>query len=156
MSYEFISEEAFQKLNDELQYLKTEGRRKVAKQLQEAREKGDLSENAEYDAAKEAQALLEQRIARLEEILSRVKVVSKDKIDTSKVNILTKVKVQNLRTGQTMFFRIVSESEANFKEGKISTKSPIGKALMGHKVGDVVEIQVPAGQLQFKILEITV
>ncbi len=156
MSYEFISEEAFQRLNEELQYLKTEGRRKVAKQLQEAREKGDLSENAEYDAAKEAQALLEQRIARLEEILSRVKVISKDKIDTSKVNILTKVKVQNLKTGQVMHFRIVSESEANFKEGKISTKSPIGKALMGHKVGDVVEIQVPAGKLQFKILEITV
>ncbi len=153
---EHLSAEAYERLRKELEYLKGEGRRKIAQQLKEAREKGDLSENAEYDAAKEAQAMLEQRIAKLESILARAKVIDKSKIDTSRVNLLTNVKLKNLTTGQIVTFKIVSESEANVREGKISVKSPIGAALLGKKKGEIVEVQVPAGKVRFEILDITI
>jgi transcription elongation factor GreA len=151
----YYTEEGLQKLKDELNYLRTKGRADIAKQIAEARDKGDLSENAEYDAAKDAQGLLEMKIAKLEQIVGNGRVIDENKIDTSKVSILSKVKIRNKKNGAMITYIIVSEEEADLKAGKISVKSPIGKGLLGKKVGEVAEIDVPAGKLEFEIQEIS-
>lgn len=152
----YFTEEGLKKLQDELHFLKTKERASVTKQIAEARDKGDLSENAEYDAAREAQGLLEARIAKLEDMLSNARVRDISSVDTSKVSILTKVKIKNTKTKQEVEYTLVTQSEANLKEGKISVDSPIGKALMGKKVGDKVDVTVPAGVMPFEIISISV
>ena len=151
----YYTQEGLNKLKEELNFLKTKERSSIAKQIAEAREKGDLSENAEYDAAKEAQGLLELKISKLEEIVANARLIDDSQLDTSKVMILTKVKIKNLKNNQMMQYTLVAENEANLKEGKISIDSPIGKGLLGKKVGDKVDIQVPAGKIPFEIIEIT-
>ena len=151
----YYSQEGLTKLKDELHFLKTKERTSIAKQIAEAREKGDLSENAEYDAAKEAQGMLEMKISKLEEVVSNARLMDDSKLDTSKVMILTKVKIKNLKNNQIMQYTLVAQSEANLKEGKISIDSPIGKGLVGKKVGDKVEINAPAGAIPFQIIEIS-
>ncbi|MGZ3862664.1 MAG: transcription elongation factor GreA [Bacteroidia bacterium] len=151
----YFTEEGLQKLKDEVHFLKTKERASIVRQIAEARDKGDLSENAEYDAAREAQGLLEARIAKLEDILANARLVDASHVDTSKVSILTKVKIKNLKNNQTVQYTLVTQSEANLKEGKISVDSPIGKGLMGKKVGDKVDITVPAGTIPFEIVEIS-
>lgn len=152
----YYTQEGLNKLKDELHFLKTKERANIAKQIAEAREKGDLSENAEYDAAREAQGLLELRISKLEDIVANARLIDDSQLDTSKVMILTKVKIKNLKNNQSMQYTLVAENEANLKEGKISVDSPIGKGLLGKKVGDKVDIQVPAGTIPFEIIEITI
>jgi transcription elongation factor GreA len=154
MASSYVTEEGLKKLKEELQQLKTKERPSISKQIAEARDKGDLSENAEYDAAKEAQGMLEMRISKLETTIRNSKVVGNTNLDTSKVAILTKVKIKNMANGKLMTYHIVPETEANFKEGKISVDSPIAKGLLGKKVKDKVEIQAPAGKLTFEIIEI--
>lgn len=151
----YFTEEGLQKLKDELHYLKTKERTNIARQIAEAREKGDLSENAEYDAAREAQGHLEAKIAKMEDILANARLVDTNQVDTSKVSILTRVKIKNLKNGQMMEYVLVTQNEANLKEGKISVDSPIGKGLMGKKVGEKVDITVPAGSIPFEIIEIS-
>ena len=150
----YLSKEGMENLRSELNELK-KGRHQIANQIAEARDKGDLSENAEYDAAKEAQGLHEMKIAKLEVTLSRSVVLNEDAIDTSKATTLCTVKVKNLKIKKEFDFTLVSESEADLKEGKISVSSPIGKGLLGHKVGDIVEIEVPSGKMEFEILKIS-
>jgi transcription elongation factor GreA len=140
----------------ELQQLKTVERKAATQAVVEARDKGDLSENAEYDAAREAQALLELRIAKLEDVIANARIVDESKIDLSKVSILTTIKIKNLGNGAQMKYTLVAENEADLKIGKISVDSPIGKALLGKKVGENVEVQVPAGKVTFQITEITI
>lgn len=152
----YYTEEGLQKLKNELNELKTKGRADIAKQIAEARDKGDLSENAEYDAAKDAQGLLELKISKLEEVVGNARVIDESKIDTSKVSILSKVKIKNQKNGMEVTYTIVSEEEADLKSGKISVKSPIGQGLLGKKVGDTVQIQVPAGKVNFEILAISI
>ena len=143
-------------LKVEIQELKTKGRAEMSRQIKEAREKGDLSENAEYDAAKEAQGLMEMKIAKLEELLMNARLLDESKIDTSKVSVFTTVKLHDTKFKKDIKYTLVSEKEADIKTGKISVTSPIGKGLLGKKVGDTVNITVPAGVIEFKILEITV
>lgn len=152
----YYTEEGLQKLKDELHQLRTVERQSVIRQIAEARDKGDLSENAEYDAAKEAQGLLELKIAKLEEIVSNARIVDSAQLDTSKVSILTTVKIKNLKNNAEMKYTLVAENEADFKAGKISIDSPIGKGLVGRKVGDKVEVTVPAGVIPFQIMEISI
>jgi transcription elongation factor GreA len=154
MSVSYITEDGLKKLKEELHQLKTQERPSISKQIAEARDKGDLSENAEYDAAKEAQGLLEMRISKLEDTLRNSKIVDNTNLDISKVAILTKVKIKNTSNGKLMTYHIVPETEANLKEGKISIDSPIAKGLLGKKVKDKAEVQAPAGKLIFEILEI--
>jgi len=151
----YYTKEGLDKLKQELNTLKTTGRADMAKQIAEARDKGDLSENAEYDAAKDAQGLLELKISKLEEVVSKARVIDESRIDTSKVSILSKVKIKNKKNGAQMTYTLVSEEEADLKTGKISVKSPIGKGLRGKKVGESTEIQVPAGKIEFEIQEIS-
>ncbi len=152
----YVTEEGLKKLQDELKQLKTVERPNISQQIAEARDKGDLSENAEYDAAKEAQGLLELRISKLEDVIANSRVLDEKMIDTSSVQILNKVKLKNLKNNAMMEYTIVSESEANLKEMKISVSTPIAKGLLGKKVGDVVEIKVPSGLMQFEIINISV
>lgn len=151
----YYNQEGLDKLKEELQYLKTEGRAQIAKAISEARDKGDLSENAEYDAAKEAQGLHEAKIAKLEDALANARLIDESSLDTSKVLALSIVKIKNRKNNQEMTFQLVSETEADMKEGKISVKSPIAKGLLGKSVGDVAIVEVPAGQLEFEVLEIS-
>jgi transcription elongation factor GreA len=127
----------------------------ISQQIAEARDKGDLSENAEYDAAKEAQGLLEMRIAKLEDMIANARIIDESKIDTSQVQILNKVKIKNTKNNQQMEYMLVSESESDIKNGKISVATPIAKGLLGKKVGDIVDIKVPSGLMSFEILEIS-
>ena len=152
----YYTEEGLQKLKDELHQLESVERKKVIGQIAEARDKGDLSENAEYDAAKEAQGLLELKIAKLKEIIANARIVDGSQLDTSKVSILTTVKIKNMKNNMEMKYTLVAENEADLKSGKISVDSPIGKGLMSKKVGDVVDVTVPAGVIPFKIMEITI
>jgi transcription elongation factor GreA len=152
----YYTQEGLNKLKDELNFLKTKERASIARQIAEAREKGDLSENAEYDAAKEAQGLLELKISKLEEIVANARLIDETQLDTSKVMILTKVKIKNLKNNQMMEYTLVAENEASLKEGKISIDSPIGKGLLGKKVGDKVDIVVPAGTIPFQIVKISI
>ena len=150
----YYTQEGFDKLRNELNDLKTKGRTAMAAQIAEARDKGDLSENAEYDAAKDAQGLLELKISKLEEVMSGARVMDENSIDTSSVSVMCKVKVKNLKVGAIFEYTLVSEEEANLKLMKISVSSPIGRGLLGKKVGEKAEITVPAGKLEFEILEI--
>lgn len=152
----YYTEEGLNKMRAELQQLKTVERKAATQAVVEARDKGDLSENAEYDAAREAQALLELRIAKLEDIIANARIVDESQIDLSKVSILTTVKIKNVNNGAQMKYTLVAENEADLKNGKISVDSPIGKALLGKKVGENVEVQVPAGKVTFQIAEITI
>jgi transcription elongation factor GreA len=151
----YYTREGLDKLKEELQHLKTVGRAAISKAIAEARDKGDLSENAEYDAAKEAQGLHEAKIAQMQEVVANARLLDESKLDTSKVLALSKVKIKNIKNGMTMTYQLVSETEADLKAGKISVTSPIAKGLLGKKVGEVTEIQVPAGKMEFEILEIS-
>ncbi|MCB0497788.1 MAG: transcription elongation factor GreA [Cyclobacteriaceae bacterium] len=150
----YYTKEGLQKLKQELNELKTKGRADIAKQIAEARDKGDLSENAEYDAAKDAQGHLEAKIAMLEQAVGNAREIDESSIDTSKVSILSKVKIKNLKMGVTVTYTLVAEEEADLKAGKISVKSPIGKGLLGKKEGEVAEIETPGGLMSFEVLEI--
>ncbi|AWM15305.1 transcription elongation factor GreA [Flavobacterium sp. NRK F10] len=151
----YYTAEGLKKLRDELEYLKSVERPKASDAIAEARDKGDLSENAEYDAAKEAQGLLEMKIAKMEELLANARLIDESQLDVSKVLVLSTVKIKNQANGMEMKYTLVAESEADLKTGKISVTSPIGKGLLGKKVGEVAEVQVPNGALKFEILEIT-
>jgi len=152
----YVTQETFEKMQEELHLLKSVDRPAASRAIGEAREKGDLKENAEYDAAKEAQGLLEAKIKYLEGIIATARILDESTIDFSRVSILTKVTVTNLATNKTVTYHIVSEKEASLKDGKISVTSPIGKGLLGKVVGEVAEVVVPAGVLKFKIENITV
>jgi transcription elongation factor GreA len=151
---QYYTEEGLKRLKDELQELKGKGRMDIAKQIAEARDKGDLSENAEYDAAKDAQGHLELKIAKLEAVVGNARILDNSQMDTSKVGILCTVKIKNIKNGMVVSYTLVSEEEADLKAGKISLASPFGKGLVGKTVGQIAEINAPAGQLQFEILEI--
>ncbi len=151
----YFTQEGLQKLKDEIHYLKTVERKKITQQIAEARDKGDLSENAEYDAAKEAQGLMEARIANLVSNLSNARLVDETKIDTSRVLILSTVKLRNNKNKAEMKYTLVAENEADFKSNKISISSPIGKGLLGKKVGEVAVIKIPNGELELEIVKIT-
>lgn len=151
----YLTPEGLEKLKQELVYLKTQGRAEISKQIAEARDKGDLSENAEYDAAKEAQGLHELKISKLEEVLANSRVIDESKLDTSKVLVLSKVKIKNVKNGTVMNYQLVAEKEADLKTGKISVQSPIAKGLLGKSVGDIADVTVPNGTMQFEILEIS-
>jgi transcription elongation factor GreA len=151
----YYSEQGLQDLKNELEHLKSVERPRITNQIAEARDKGDLSENAEYDAAKEAQGMLEMQIAKLEERLSNARVIDESQLDTSKVLILSIVKIKNIANGATMTYTLVAENEADLKAGKISVNSPIAKGLLGKEVGDKAEIKVPNGVMEFEIVEIT-
>ena len=152
----YVTQDTFEKMQEELHLLKSVDRPAASKAIAEAREKGDLKENAEYDAAKEAQGLLEAKIKYLEGIIATARILDESTIDFSRVSILTKVTVTNLATNKTVTYHIVSEKEASLKDGKISVTSPIGKGLLGKVVGEVAEVIVPAGVLKFKVENITV
>lgn len=153
--FAYYTEEGLKKLKDELHEMKTVQRPKISEQIAEARDKGDLSENAEYDAAKEAQGLLEMKIAKMNDLVSKARLIDNSIIDNSKVFILSNVSIKNVTNGMEMQYTIVAESEADLKEKKISIDSPIGKGLLGKKVGDIADIQTPNGIIQFEITNIT-
>lgn len=150
----YVTKDTFEKMKDELYQLKSVDRPAASKAIAEAREKGDLKENAEYDAAKEAQGLLEAKIKHLEGVIATARIVDENNIDTSKVSILTRVRLTNLGNQKEVTYQIVSEKEADLKQGKISVTSPIGKGLLGKIVGDTAEVVVPAGKLTFRVEEI--
>ncbi|MEP7167863.1 MAG: transcription elongation factor GreA [Bacteroidota bacterium] len=151
----YLTEVGLQKLKDELNQLKNVERPSISRQIAEARDKGDLSENAEYDAAKDAQGMLELKISKLEEELSNARILDESKIDASKVSVLSKVKIKNLSNKQELLYTLVAEKEADLKSGKLSVTSPIGKGLLGKKIGEVAEITVPAGTLKLEIVSIS-
>ena len=155
MATTYMTEEGLQKLKEELHLLETIERPRVIAAIAEARDKGDLSENAEYDAAKEEQGQLESKIALIKAKIMDARIIDETSISTDEVQILTKVKVLNLKTNQEKIYQLVTEGEANVAEGKLATTTPIAKGLLGKKVGDIAEVVVPAGKLQFKILEIS-
>ncbi|MFN3755986.1 MAG: transcription elongation factor GreA [Flavobacterium sp.] len=151
----YYTAEGLKKLREELDHLKSIERPKASEAIAEARDKGDLSENAEYDAAKEAQGLLEMKISKMEEVLANARLIDESQLDTSKVLVLSTVKIKNKANGMEMKYTLVAESEADLKTGKISVTSPIGRGLLGKSVGDLAEITVPNGTLNFEILEIS-
>lgn len=151
----YYTAEGLKKLREELDQLKSIERPKASQAIAEARDKGDLSENAEYDAAKEAQGMLEMRIAKLEEVHSNARLIDESHLDLSKVLVLSKVKIKNQQNGMELNYTLVAESEADLKSGKISVTSPIGKGLLGKSVGEIAEITVPNGKLNFEVLEIS-
>ena len=151
----YYTAEGLKKLKDELDHLKSVERPKASQAIAEARDKGDLSENAEYDAAKEAQGLLEMKISKMEEVVANARLIDESQLDVSKVLVLSTVKIKNQVNGMEMKYTLVAESEADLKTGKISVTSPIGKGLLGKKVGEIAEVKVPNGTMNFEILEIT-
>lgn len=150
-----LTEAGLQKLKNELDHLRSVERPAISAAIAEARDKGDLSENAEYDAAKEAQGMLEMRISKLETLIANARVIDESRLDTSCVQILTRVSLKNKTTGKVVEYTLVSESEANLKEGKLAIGTPIAQALLGHKKGEVVDVKVPSGTIQFEILDIS-
>lgn len=152
----YLTEEGFQKTKEELEHLRSVERPAASRAIAEARDKGDLSENAEYDAAKEAQGLLEMRISQLETLLATARLIDKKKVQTDTVQILNRVTLKNHNSGKEVVYTLVSEKEADLKTGKLAVGTPIGKALLGHKKGDTVEVTVPAGVIRFEILDISV
>lgn len=152
----YVTKETLDQMREELNFLKTKGRQEIARAISEAREKGDLKENAEYDAAKEAQGLHEAKLATLENAIATARIVDAESIDTSKVSILCKVTITNVGTKKTVTYQLVSEKEADLKANKISVTSPIGKGLLGKVIGDVVEITTPNGVIKFKVEDITI
>jgi len=151
-----MTEEGYKKILEELNYLENVQRPTISKQIAEARDKGDLSENAEYDAAKEAQGMLEMKIAQMKDVIANSRIIDESKLSTDTVQLLNKVTIKNLKTNQTMTYTIVSESEANLKEQKLAISTPIAKGLIGKKVGDVIEVDVPSGKMSFEIMEIAI
>jgi len=151
----YYTQEGLTRLRDELIELKTKGRADIARQIAEARDKGDLSENAEYDAAKDAQGLLELKISKMEELVANARLLDESSIDASQVAVLSTVKIKNKKNGAMVTYMLVSEEEADLKSGKISVQSPIGKGLLGKKVGEVASITVPAGQMEFEVVNIS-
>ena len=150
-----MSKEGLEKLIKDLENLETVERPKISRQIAEARDKGDLSENAEYDAAKEAQGLLEMRISKLKDVISNARIIDESMINIDSVQLMNKVKIKNAKTGAVMTYLLVSESEADLKAGKISINTPIAQGLLGKKVGDIVEVKVPTGMVSFEIVEIS-
>jgi len=150
-----MTQDGYEKLRAELDELKSKGRESVAKAIAEAREKGDLSENAEYDAAKNAQGMLEMKINELEKVFANSRIIDESQLDTSKVTVLTNVTIKNVNNGNEVTYKLVAEAEANLKEKKISINSPIGQGLLGKTVGDIAQIQTPAGPINFKITNIS-
>lgn len=151
----YYTEEGLQKLKDELKQMESVERPAISKQIAEARDKGDLSENAEYDAAKEAQGLLEMKISKLKETIANARIVDASQMDTDRVLILSRVKIKNKKNGQEFNYMLVAENEANLREGKISVESPIGKGLLGKKVGEIAQIKTPGGVMEFDIVDIS-
>jgi len=151
----YYTEEGLKKLKDELNHLRDVERPRASQDIADARDKGDLSENAEYDAAKEAQGMLEMRIAKLEEVVANARVIDESQLDTSKVLIHSNVKIKNKANNQTLNYKLVAQSEADLKSGKISVDSPIGKGLLGKKAGDIAKVTVPNGELEFEVLEVS-
>lgn len=151
----YYTKEGLERLTKELSTLKSKGRANIAHQIAEARDKGDLSENAEYDAAKDAQGHLEAKIAQLEDLMSYARLLDESNIDTSKVSILSRVTIKNKKNGASVTYMLVSEEEADLKAGKISTQSPIGKGLLGKKKGELAKIKTPAGEIEFEITDIS-
>ncbi len=151
----YLSQEGYDRLRGELEELKTTGRADVARAIAEAREKGDLSENAEYDAAKDAQGLLEMKINELEKVMANARVLDSSQLDTSKVTVMSKVTIRNVKNKATMVYHLVAESEANLKDRKISVNSPMGQGLLGKAVGEVAEVKTPNGAIQFEIVNIS-
>lgn len=156
MAIVYMTEEGYKKMLEEITFLETLKRPEISRQIAEARDKGDLSENAEYDAAKEAQGLLEMKIAQLKDKVANARMIDDTKLNTHTVQILNKVKIKNTKNNAVMQYMLVSESEANLKEGKIAVSTPIGKGLLGKKVGDIAEIQVPSGIMTFEIIDISI
>jgi len=155
MAINYMTADGYRKLVEELNELESVQRPAISKQIGEARDKGDLSENAEYDAAKEAQGMLEMRISNLKDMIGSARMIDESKINTNEVQILTRVKIKNTKTNQLMTYMIVSESEANFKEGKLSVTTPIAKGLLGKKVGERATVSVPSGMLELEVMEIS-
>lgn len=155
MAISYMTKEGYKKKMEEIAYLENVKRPEISAAIAEARDKGDLSENAEYDAAKEAQGMLEMKISQLKDIVANARIIDESKLNTDVVALLSTVKIKNLKNGMVLKYTIVSESEANLKEMKIASATPIARGLMGHKVGDVVEVKAPAGIMQFEILEIS-
>lgn len=151
---QYMTREGYTRLKDELEELRTTGRMEAARAIAEARDKGDLSENAEYDAAKEAQGMLELKIAEMEKVLSVARIIDESQVDTSKVTVLSKVKIKNLKSKAEATYQLVSETEADLKAGKISVGSPMGTGLLGKQVGDVALVRTPGGEMQFEIIDI--
>ena len=156
MAISYMTKEGYKKKMEEIAYLESVKRPEISRAIAEARDKGDLSENAEYDAAKEAQGMLEMKIAQLKDLVANARIIDESKLTADEVQLMSIVTIKNVKTGATQKYTIVADSEANLREMKISTSTPIAKGLMGHKVGDVVEIKVPAGVMQFEILEIAI
>jgi transcription elongation factor GreA len=156
MAISYVTEEGYNKMTEELRQMEAVERPAISKQIADARDKGDLSENAEYDAAKEAQGLLEMKISILKEKLANARLIDESKLKTDVVQILSKVEIKNTKTGQRMTYMLVSEHEANLKEAKLAVNTPIAKALLGKKVGATVEVTVPAGKIPFEILSISI
>jgi len=156
MAVSYMTEDGYRKLREEINTLETVNRPAISKQIAEARDKGDLSENAEYDAAKEAQGILEAKIAGLKNLLASARLIDENSIGTDYVQILNKVTIRNTKNNQQMTYTLVAESEANLKEGKIAVNTPIAQGLMGKKVGEVAEIKVPSGMMSFEIVDISI
>ncbi|MDR0230970.1 MAG: transcription elongation factor GreA [Dysgonamonadaceae bacterium] len=156
MAVSYMTQEGYKKLLEEVAHLENVKRPEISKQIAEARDKGDLSENAEYDAAKEAQGLLEAKISQLKGLIARARLIDESQISTDSVQIMNKVTIKNTKNNQTMVYTLVAESEANLKEGKIAVSTPIGKGLLGKKVGDTVDIKVPSGIMSFEIMNISI
>jgi len=151
-----MTQEGYNKLLEQIKQMESVDRPRISAQIAEARDKGDLSENAEYDAAKEAQGMLEMKIAQLKDTLSNARVIDESKISNDTIQILSKVKVKDTKSGRVMDYTLVSESEANIRQGKLAVSTPIGKALLGHKVGDIIEVTIPAGLLHLEVIEISI
>ena len=156
MAISYMTKEGYKKKMEEIAYLESVKRPEISRAIAEARDKGDLSENAEYDAAKEAQGMLEMKIAQLKDLVANARIIDESKLTTDEVQLMSIVTIKNVKTGATQKYTIVADSEANLREMKISTSTPIAKGLMGHKVGDIVEITVPAGVMKFEIVEISI
>ncbi len=156
MAVSYMTEDGYNKILAEINYLETVKRPEISAQIAEARDKGDLSENAEYDAAKEAQGLMEGKLAQLKELIANARLIDASRVQTNEVQILNKVKIKNTKNNAVMTYTLVAETEANLKEGKIAVSTPIAQGLLGKKVGDVVEIKVPSGLMTFEILDISI
>lgn len=156
MAFTYMTKEGYNKKMEEIAFLESVERPRISAAIAEARDKGDLSENSEYDAAKEAQGMLEMKIAKLKDLVANARIIDESKLNTDEVNILSKVKIKNTANGMSVEYVIVADSEANLREKKIGASTPIAKGLLGHKVGDIVEIRVPAGLMKFEIEQISI
>ena len=155
MAITFMTKEGYKKKMEEIAYLESVKRPEISRAIAEARDKGDLSENAEYDAAKEAQGMLEMQISKLKDLVANARIIDESKLNTEEVQIMNKVKIKNVANGMTMEYTIVADSEANMKERKIASSTPVAQGLIGHKLGEIVEIRVPSGIMKFEIVEIS-